>query len=183
MGILWNPQEVHLSGFLATPFTLSTDFHIIGTKIRGVISNVYGPPRPEQKPSFLESISDIKALVKDKAWILGGGFNMIRNLDEKKGGIQNLNYASNHFNAIINDLNLIDVRTSNDIFTWNNKQTGDRGIACRLDRFLLSESIMMAGGDQRAVFMPVTGSDHWPIILEWENVGVNPRRPFRFEKF
>ena len=133
MGILWNPREVQLSGFLATPCTLLVYFHIIGTRIRGVISNVYGPPRDEQKPTFLESISDIKALVEDKAWILGGGFNMIRNLDEKKGGIRNLNYASNHFNAIINDLNLIDVRTSNGIFTWNNKQEGDKGIACRLD--------------------------------------------------
>ena len=47
MGILWNPQEVHLSGFLATPCTLTADFHIIGTRIRGVISNVYGPPRAE----------------------------------------------------------------------------------------------------------------------------------------
>ena len=108
---------------------------------------------------------------------------MIRNLDEKKGGIQNLNSASNHFNAIINDLNLIDVKTSNGIFTWNNKQTGDRGIACRLDRFLISELVMMVGGDLKAVVLPSTGSDHCPISLEWENADVNPCRPFRFEKF
>ena len=55
---------------------------------------------------------------------------MIRNPDEKKGGIWNLNSASAQFNVVIDDLNLIDVRTSNGIFTWNNKQTGDRGIAC-----------------------------------------------------
>ena len=47
LGILWNPQEVHLSGFLASPYMLLDDFHIIGTIIRGVISNVYGPPRAE----------------------------------------------------------------------------------------------------------------------------------------
>ena len=86
------------------------------------------------------------------------------------------------FNAIINDLNLIDVRTSNGIFTWNNKQTGDRRIAYRLDRFFLSESIMMASGNLKVVVLPAAGSDHWPISLEWENVRVNPRRPFRFEK-
>ena len=124
LGILWNPREVHLSGFLATPCILTADFHIIGTRIRGVISNVYGPPRVEQKLAFLESIFDIKSLVEDKAWVLGGDFNLIRNLDGKKGGIRNLNSASNHFNAIINDLNLIDVITSNGIFTWNNKQIG-----------------------------------------------------------
>ena len=84
LGILWNPREVHLSGFIATPCTLTADFHIIGTRIRGVISNVYGPPRAEQKPTFLESISDLKSLFKDKAWIIGGDFNLIRNPNKKK---------------------------------------------------------------------------------------------------
>ena len=87
LGILWKLREVHLSGFLATPCTLTADFHIISTRIRGVISNVYGPPRAEQKPAFLESLTDLKSLVQDKAWIVGGDFNLIRILDEKKGGI------------------------------------------------------------------------------------------------
>ena len=78
---------------------------------------------------------------------------------------------------------MIDVRTSNGIFTWNNKQDGDRGIAYRLDRFLILESIMMVGGELRAVVIPAVGLNHWPIILEWDNVGINPRRPFRFEIF
>ena len=56
-------------------------------------------------------------------------------------------------------------------------------MACRLDRFMLSESVMMVGGDLKAVVMPVVGSNHWPISMEWENVRVKPRRPFRFEKF
>ena len=100
----------------------------------------------------------------------------------KKGGIRNLNSARNHFNAFINDLNLIDVRNSNGIFTWNNKQTRDRGIAYRLDQFLLLEWVMMEGGDLKVVVFPVASSNHWPISLEWENVGVKPHKPFRFEK-
>ena len=71
---------------------------------------------------------------------------------------------------------------TNNIYTWNNKRGGDKGITCRLDSFLISESIKMAGGKVRAVVLPSTGSNYWPIILEWENAGVNPCRPFRFEK-
>ena len=119
----------------------------------------------------------------NRAWIIGGNFNLIRNLGEKKGGIHSLNPASTLFNNTISDLDLIDVRTSNGLFTWNSNQSGDRGIACRLDRFLLLESIMMAGGTLRVVVLPTAGSDHWPITLAWDNVGVNPCRPFRFEKF
>ena len=81
------------------------------------------------------------------------------------------------------DLDLIDVRTSNGIFTWNNKQSGDRGIACRLDRFLLSESVMMVGGNLRVVVLPMTGSDHWLVCLLMEIEGPHNKRPFRFEKF
>ena len=43
LGILWNPRVVTLSGSLATNCTISADFHILGTRIRGFISNVYGP--------------------------------------------------------------------------------------------------------------------------------------------
>ena len=37
---------------------------------------------------------------------------------------------------------------------------GDRGIACRLDRFLVLESIMMNGVELKAVVLPSVRSDH-----------------------
>ena len=67
--------------------------------------------------AFVDSLSDIKKIAEGKSWILGGDFNLIRNLEEKKGGIQNLNTASAKLNDLIDDLNLIYVRTSNGIFT------------------------------------------------------------------
>ena len=42
---------------------------------------------------------------------------------------------------------------------------------------------MMVDEELRAVVLPTTRLDHWPISLEWENVGITPRTPFRFEKF
>ena len=67
----------------------------------------------------------------------------------------------------------MDVRTNNGTFTWNKKRIGDRGIAFWLDRFMVSESIMMNGGELRAVVLPSAGSYHFPIKLEWDIVGVN----------
>ena len=60
---------------------------------------------------------------------------------------------------------------------------GDKDIACLLDHFLVSESIMMNGGELKVSVLPSARSDHWPIKLEWDNVGTNLRRPFRFEIF
>ena len=151
---------VTLSKFLTTTYSISAEFHILGTRTRGFISNVYGTLKENQKQAFIESLTDLKTLAQNREWIIGGDFNLIRNLDEKKGGIRSLNSASTLFNNTISDLDLIDVRTSNGIFTWNNKQLGDRGIACRLDRFLLTEPVMMAGGNIRASVLPAAGSDH-----------------------
>ena len=84
LGILWNPRVVTLSGFFSTNYSISVDFHILGTRIRGIITNVYGPPKVDQKHTFIESLSDLKTIVMNRAWIIGGDFNLIRNLGEKK---------------------------------------------------------------------------------------------------
>ena len=47
IGILWNPREVSLSDFSASRHSLSAAFHILGTSIRGFMTNVDGPPRAE----------------------------------------------------------------------------------------------------------------------------------------
>ena len=49
LGILWNPQVVTLSGFFTTNYIISADFHFLGTRIRGILTNVYGPPKVDQK--------------------------------------------------------------------------------------------------------------------------------------
>ena len=183
ISILWNPRVVSLYEFYATHFSLLADFQILGTCTRGFMTNVYGSPREEQKRKILESLGRLKWSSEGKPWILGGEFNLVRNLDENKGGIRHLNSNSEYFNEFIDNLELVDVRKTNNTFTWNNKRTGDRGITCRLDRFLVFESIMMTGVNIRVIVLTSTGFNHWPVSLEWGNVEVNLRRTFRFEKF
>ena len=101
----------------------------------------------------------------------------------KKGGIRKLNAINDYFNEVIANLELVDVRKTNDIYTWNNKRIGDIGISCLLDHFLVSESIMMARRELNVMLLPSSGSNHWPLSFEWERIGVNLRRPFRFETF
>ena len=112
---------VTLLGFLTTTYSISAEFHILDTRTRGFISNVYGPSKVDQKQDFIEALTDLKTLAQNRAWIIGGDFNLITNLDEKKSGIRSLNSASTLFNNTISDLDLIDVKRSNGIFTWNNK--------------------------------------------------------------
>ena len=96
---------------------------------------------------------------------------MVISLEEKKGGICQINPISKMFNEVIDNLNLVDARTTNDNFTWNNKRTGDRGITCRLDHFLVLESAIMNKGELKASVLPSIGSNHWPINMEWKKCG------------
>ena len=146
------------------------------------MTNVYGPPKAEKKMQFMDSLGMINSMIEGKPWIIGGEFNLIRNLEEKKGGIRQLNPINDSFNEVIDNLKLVYLRTNNDTFTWNNKRTGDRGIAYHLDCFLVSKSIMMNGGELKALVLPSAGYDHWLIKPEWENVGSNLCRPFSFKK-
>lgn len=56
----------------------------IGDKETYLIANVYGPQRLEGKLKFLDSLEELRDKHAGKPWILGGDFNMIKSLSEKK---------------------------------------------------------------------------------------------------
>lgn len=64
------------------------------------------------------------------------------------------------FNDMVEGLRLVDTPTINGIYTWNNRRGGKNQIASRLDRFLVSETIMNRDVFIEANIMPSLGSDH-----------------------
>ena len=88
---------------------ISPCFHIIGTTVRGVITNVYGPFQLVHKPAFLEELTTLREWVGNEHWIIGKDFNLIRSLEEKKGEIITLSNINTTFNKVIKDLHLVDV--------------------------------------------------------------------------
>ena len=43
IGIIWNPLDIFLSSLLATYLIIYVEFHILGTSLRGILTNVYRP--------------------------------------------------------------------------------------------------------------------------------------------
>eukprot|EP00253_Pinus_taeda_P018479 PITA_18479 len=181
--ILWNPNDIILDSWTSMSRILTGLGRIVGTKEQVVISGVYGPPSPGEKENFLNSMKTIRRLYPEVDWIIGGDFNLIRSLEEKKGGIRKLDHFMDKFNDLIDDLRLVDIQTINGICTWNNRRGGKNQIASRLDRFLFSEGIMNKDIFIEAKIMPSLGSDHWPIRLEVDIKVNQGKRPFRFESF
>ena len=115
--------------------------------------------------------------------ILAGEFNMILNLEEKRGGLRCLDLDSEAFRGLMDDFQLIDIPTKNGVHTWNNQRGGERQIASRLDRFLLSKDLYLSCLETEANISPQVGSDHWLIFLSFQ-LSLRPKNaPFRFEAF
>jgi len=183
LAILWDPRQVKLSNFLATRRSISADFQIIGAGGLGYLTNVYGPNAPGDKPEFLNYLEWIYHTIQTKPWIVGGDFNMIKSLTEKRGGRTSADPIQQVFLDFINRCRLVDVETVNGWFTWNNHRKGGHSIASRLDRFLISETFLTSSGDINTTVLPSAGSDHWPVCLKWGLGGRQGRKPFRFESF
>eukprot|EP00253_Pinus_taeda_P035285 PITA_35285 len=183
IAILWNPNDIILDSWTSMSRVITGLGRIVGTKEQVVISGVYGPPSPGEKENFINSMKIIRRLYPEATWIIGGDFNLIRSLEEKKGGIRKMDHFMDKFNEMIEDLRLVDIQIINGICTWNNRRGGKNQIASRLDRFLVSEAIMNKDVFVEAKIMPSLGSDHWPIRLEVDTKGNRGKRPFRFEAF
>eukprot|EP00253_Pinus_taeda_P008283 PITA_08283 len=110
--------------------------------------------------------------------IIGGDFNMITTLLEKKGGLRKLNKDAEAFTSFIDDVKLVDILPKSGNFTWNNRRGGERLIASRLDRFLISENIIMDGITVESNILPTGGSDHWPISLTVAVQSTPRNKPF-----
>jgi hypothetical protein len=82
---------------------------------------VYGPQRLEEKRIMLVDLENLKAGSCNLHWILVGDFNIITTLVEKKGGTRILDRDAEEFSALIDTMEMVDIRTNNGQFTWNNK--------------------------------------------------------------
>ena len=82
--ILWDPTRVSLFDFQGTRNSISTIFKVIGFPITGLLTNVYGPQGPNDKRFFFKSLSNLKTCMVFEHWVVGGDFNLITSLEEKK---------------------------------------------------------------------------------------------------
>jgi hypothetical protein len=110
-------MNVILYNFYSTSWTLLTHYPTIGSRKEGIVTNTYGPQYSQDKDNFLKSLSIVGNLVGQQWWNIGGDFNIIFSLEEKKGEVRILDKDNEKFQNLIENLHLIDVEARNDTFT------------------------------------------------------------------
>lgn len=146
-----------------------------------LVTNVYGTQSLDEKIRFLDSLVYLWVRYAGLPWVIGGDFNMIRSLSEKKGGTGALNKDVAAFQNFSKNMKLVDIETNNGLYTWNNKRGGNSQVASKLDRFMISEDLMLLDKEIIAGILPFSGSDHWTVLMEIKGIGTPRNRPFRFE--
>eukprot|EP00253_Pinus_taeda_P034616 PITA_34616 len=183
LATIWDTKEIQMLSAKSNKHFIAMDFQPIGNSGSFLCINIYSPQKLEDKIKFLNSLTRLIERHPRSKCILGGDFNMITTLLEKKGGLRKLNRDAEAFTGFIDTVKMVDIYPKSGMFTWNNRRGGERLIASRLDRFLISESIIMDGITAESDILPNGGSDHWPISLIVEVQGTPRNKPFRFEKF
>nr|GEZ58993.1 RNA-directed DNA polymerase, eukaryota [Tanacetum cinerariifolium] len=107
--------------------------------------------------------------------IIMGDFNEVRNKTERFGSVFNAQGA-NAFNTFISSSGLAEVPLGGCSFTWCHKSAIKMS---KLDRFLISESLMSSCLNISAIFLDCFLSDHCPILLREFMLDYGPT-PFRF---
>lgn len=97
--------------------------------------------------------------------ILGGDFNKILDINENMGGTRWIGQSQKEFYNFVKTNNLIDIKATKKIYTWNNRRKDFTNIEERLDRFLISEDRLQEEILPKAFIRPATIFDHFPVEL------------------
>jgi exonuclease III len=177
----WDPRKVSPLWWISSRFSISLVASSFATGEMCLFSNIYAPTDYSGKAHLWNHIRFIRSLEPFLPWIMAGDFNAVTSLEEKRGGIARLDPSSNLLRDMIGLLNLIDVKTSNGIFTWNNRRCGSEAISERLDRFLVSCYWLNNRWITNSEILDWRGSDHWPIKLSIASCNIIKRPSFKFQ--
>ncbi|XP_027158564.1 uncharacterized protein LOC113760195 [Coffea eugenioides] len=124
------------------------------------------------------------ALLRDKPafnpWFLVGDFNVITNIEEKRGGLPFRPSEGSDFLNFMALAGVSDAGFSGSRYTWCNNRFGTARIWKRLDRLLLCGRALELPYQFMVQHLGRDPSDHAPLLLSVDTRLDNKPRPFRF---
>ncbi len=155
----WSSTTFSCGEVIVRNFSLSVRLKHIPSGVEFFVTNVYGPPSWTGKEDFCRELLALKADCGG-VWVKCGDFNMTKNLQEKRGRSWS-GRLMDLFSGMVNELEMIDLPMSNQMYTWSNMQSNPS--LAKLDRFLISTEWDQRFPLSKVVAVPRITSDHTPI--------------------
>jgi hypothetical protein len=112
--------------------------------------------------------------------LFGGDFNLVRSSRDKNNGNINHKWAD-AFNGWINCWGLIEINSSNKMYTWTNNQ--DTPVLAKLDRIIATTDWEANFPLSKVKTLDRIPSDHNPLLLDTGTDMSIPKKKFRLEKW
>ncbi|KAK9705447.1 hypothetical protein RND81_07G057900, partial [Saponaria officinalis] len=102
--------------------------------------------------------------VHSRDWLVLGDFNVVRSTEERVSSHLPLFSDIMDFNQCVLSCGLEDIQGTGCEFTWSNRQDGDR-VWCKLDRAMVTPSLLQTFPSASVNFLPPGISDHSPVMV------------------
>lgn len=96
----------------------------IKSNLNFIIINVYGPIQTQAKKHVWNEIENFLLSNIEQTCLIGGDFNEILDPMEKWGGNNKITQSCLDFKDWAHKCNLLELKTRNEAFTWNNRRQG-----------------------------------------------------------
>ncbi|XP_059065753.1 uncharacterized protein LOC131857344 [Cryptomeria japonica] len=182
LAIIWDPRNALFTPIEKRQNWMCGRVNCYNNKLKFNLINVYGPTQNRDKALVWLEIETFFKNNPNEVSIIGGDFNAILKVSDKRGGSNKLSVVAIEFADWINRNSLMEIQTTDNTFTWNNRRKGFNNIAEKLDRFFIFGGLSNFNNTMEAEILPISGSDHYPIQLEIL-VEQGPKNcPFKFEQ-
>ncbi|XP_057426571.1 uncharacterized protein LOC130720003 [Lotus japonicus] len=126
-----------------------------------LIGNVYGPHSVSDHSLCLEALKQ-RVLCHGGLVCIGGDFNAVLLASERTSG-RVLDVGDSSFQQFVQDSNLLDLPLNNGDYTWFSSR--NEGIWSRLDRWLVSDEVLVTFSNISQSVLPWNVSDHRAVGL------------------
>ncbi|XP_039023289.1 uncharacterized protein LOC120155894 [Hibiscus syriacus] len=142
----------------------------------------YGSNDSSIRKHLWDQLNSLEALVGSKAWLIGGDFNAILNVEESSAPVNSSTLADIFdFQNCVEGLGLFDHPFTGPLFTWTNKQQ-DAFLARKLDRALVNSNWIDVFPASDVEFQAPRVSDHFPTLV-WLHKDIPAVMPKPFKLF
>ena len=172
----WNPLLIKCKAF-HTCADILVQASVRGMAIPISVLNVYGPYIDRE---HFWAMALRGGLLSTPNLVLGGDLNITLYASEIWGKKASSNPLSHYFLSLFDSVGLVDLAPQETGPTWQNGRAGEHGISKRLDRFLISSSLIPSLDVHRVWTHCANLSDHFPICLEWDKNKGYVNYPFKF---
>ncbi|OMO60224.1 reverse transcriptase [Corchorus capsularis] len=177
--LLWNDSvKVTIMSFNKNVFLLYVDLG----KTKSWVTCIYGCPELKSRKKVWNQLIQIRSNIpNNEEWIVVGDFNQVLYQSDKLSKTSTSLQGSEDFQQCLDYCNLSEVNFRGLHYTWSNRR--DPGICTweRLDRAFANATWFQIYEHVVLTNLPITISDHSPMLLQFNRKEGFRKRPYRFK--